>query len=78
VPPVFAWLAQAGGIAAAEMLRVFNCGLGMVLAVAPGDAAAAEALLRLEGEEVMRIGVLDAAPGPAGLRIENLPERWPA
>jgi len=78
VPPVFGWLARAGGIAAAEMLRVFNCGLGMVLAVAPGDVAAAEGLLRLEGEQVARIGVLEAAPGPAGLRMENLPESWPA
>jgi phosphoribosylaminoimidazole (AIR) synthetase len=36
VPPVFRWLARAGGIAADEMLRVFNCGVGMVAVVAPG------------------------------------------
>src|SRR5690606_32129586 len=33
--PVFAWLAEAGGVVPEEMLRVFNCGIGMVVVVAP-------------------------------------------
>lgn len=37
-PPVFDWLQQAGGISDAEMLRTFNCGIGMVL-LAPAEAA---------------------------------------
>ncbi len=40
LPPVFAWLAEAGGIAEAEMLRTFNCGIGMVAVVAPDRAEA--------------------------------------
>src|SRR4051794_35632972 len=38
VPPVFGWLARTGGIAPAEMARVFNCGIGMALVVSDPDA----------------------------------------
>ena len=44
VPPVFGWLARTGGVAAGEMLRVFNCGIGMALVVGRrrgGDGVAA-------------------------------------
>ncbi|WP_439549989.1 phosphoribosylformylglycinamidine cyclo-ligase [Falsiroseomonas sp.] len=78
VPPVFAWLARAGGVAAEEMLRVFNCGLGMVLVVAAEDADAATAMLTEAGETVFRIGALEAAEGAASVRIDNLGEGWPA
>ena len=37
--PVFRWLAQAGDIAEAEMLRTFNCGIGMIAVVAAGRGA---------------------------------------
>jgi phosphoribosylformylglycinamidine cyclo-ligase len=77
VPPVFAWLAQAGGIAADEMLRVFNCGVGMVVVVAAAQAEAAEALFRTAGETVSRIGVLEAIEGPAAVRVDHLGPRWP-
>ncbi len=43
VPPVFRWLAHTGGVATEEMLRAFNCGLGMVLVVADANADAAVA-----------------------------------
>lgn len=58
LPPVFRWLAQAGGVTEAEMLRVFNCGLGMVLVVAAGDADAALSHLHASGEAAFRIGRL--------------------
>ena len=77
VPPVFAWLARAGGIAADEMLRVFNCGVGMVVVVAADQAAAAEDLFRAAGETVSRIGVLEATEGPAAVRVDHLGPRWP-
>ena len=76
VPPVFAWLAEAGNITADEMLRVFNCGVGMAVVIAPGDLAAATAILAAEGEAAPVIGALEAAPGPAGLRIDGLAEGW--
>ena len=40
LPPVFGWLAEQGGLAPSEMLKTFNCGIGMV-AVAPRDRAQA-------------------------------------
>jgi phosphoribosylformylglycinamidine cyclo-ligase len=64
-PPVFAWLARTGGIAEAEMLRTFNCGIGMVLAVDPARAEAIAARLRAEGEAVTVIGrIIEAGTGP--------------
>lgn len=54
--PVFKWLAQAGDIAQSEMLRTFNCGIGMVVVVAPEDAEAVIAVLEREGETVTRMG----------------------
>jgi len=74
VPPVFAWLARIGGIAADEMLRVFNCGIGMVVVVADPDAAAR--LLEQHGEQVSRIGAIGAAEGPAAVHIDP-PAGWP-
>ncbi|MES2712175.1 MAG: AIR synthase-related protein, partial [Pseudomonadota bacterium] len=77
VPPVFAWLAEAGNVTADEMLRVFNCGVGMAVVIAPGDLDAATAILAAAGEVAPVIGALEAAPGVAGLRIDGLPEGWP-
>ncbi len=54
VPPVFRWL--AGPVAPAEMLRTFNCGIGMVLVVAPEAADGAVAVLERHGETVTTIG----------------------
>ena len=77
LPPVFAWLARAGGIEAAEMLRVFNCGIGMAVVVAADQADAASAILADAGEAVFTIGRLEACDGPAEIRID-LPAGWPA
>jgi phosphoribosylformylglycinamidine cyclo-ligase len=74
VPPVFGWLARTGGIAPAEMLRVFNCGIGMAVVVADVDAAVG--LLEASGETVSRLGRIEAGTGPASLRID-LPAGWP-
>jgi phosphoribosylformylglycinamidine cyclo-ligase len=71
LPPVFAWLARAGGVAAEEMLRVFNCGVGMAVVVS--DAAAAAALLAEQGETVFPLGRI--AEGEERIRIA-LPEGW--
>lgn len=78
VPPVFAWLAKTGNVAPEEMLRVFNCGIGMVLVVAADQADAAKAMLEEAGETVFAIGALEASSGPAGLRVDHLPAGWPA
>ncbi len=56
VPSVFSWLAKTGGVAPAEMMRTFNCGIGMVMVVAAGQAAQVAAVLAQQGEEVTTIG----------------------
>ena len=62
MPPLFAWLQRHGGIADAEMHRVFNCGIGLVVIVAAADAMAAETMLRAAGETVTRIGAIVERP----------------
>ncbi len=65
-PPLFGWLQAQGGIAEQEMLRVFNCGIGMIVVLAPQDVEAAGALLQRAGETVWRIGVIRTQrPGEA-------------
>ena len=66
MPPLFNWLQQHGGVAEAEMHRVFNCGIGMTVIVAEADADAAMRMLSEAGERVYRIGRIEAqAPGQA-------------
>ena len=62
-PELFRWLQQAGNVAEAEMWRVFNCGIGMVVVVAREDVTKAKALLAREGERVYEIGVVESASG---------------
>ena len=69
-PPLFDWLADAGGIAEDEMRRTFNCGIGFVLVVAPAEVAAALAHLGEAGETASVIGtVRRGGPGPATTRF---------
>jgi phosphoribosylformylglycinamidine cyclo-ligase len=65
LPPVFGWLREAGEVAEAEMLRSFNCGIGMVAVAAPEKAEALAALLEAEGERVHVIGRVEAGQGVA-------------
>lgn len=53
---VFSWLAQTGGVAETEMLRTFNCGIGMVAIVAADRAEAVVAVLSQAGHHTARIG----------------------
>jgi phosphoribosylformylglycinamidine cyclo-ligase len=55
-PPVFGWLAQTGGVAEAEMLRTFNCGVGMIVVASADQADAVMERLRQAGESPVRIG----------------------
>jgi phosphoribosylformylglycinamidine cyclo-ligase len=71
LPPVFPWLARAGGVAEAEMLRVFNCGLGMVVVVAADQTEAALSHLRAAGEAAFRIGQLVPANGEAEVTLQG-------
>jgi phosphoribosylformylglycinamidine cyclo-ligase len=61
VLPVFKWLAATGGIAEPEMLRTFNCGIGMIAIVDAGGADAISDVLTRAGETVVRLGRVTAA-----------------
>ncbi len=63
LPPVFQWLAQTGGMAEAELLKTFNAGIGMVLAVDAARADALTALLSEQGETVHKLGHVTAGEG---------------
>ena len=56
LPPVFRWLAETAGMSEPELLKTFNCGIGMMLVVAPDRAEAVAALLREAGETVVPMG----------------------
>jgi phosphoribosylformylglycinamidine cyclo-ligase len=60
LPPLFQWLQREGGVADAEMQRVFNCGIGMVVVVDDEDADKATKFLVEQGETVYRIGAIEA------------------
>ena len=57
--PVFHWLAKAGTVEEAEMLRTFNCGVGFVAIVAPHDATAIAACFHDHGEKAFPIGIIE-------------------
>jgi phosphoribosylformylglycinamidine cyclo-ligase len=77
LPPVFGWLAKEGGVAPAEMARVFNCGIGMVIVVSPDKVDDAMRLLREQGETVHRIGkVVPRAADGAGCVVTGIERLW--
>jgi phosphoribosylaminoimidazole synthetase len=64
-PPVFGWLSQIGNITEREMLRTFNCGIGMVIVVAEKEAAKVSEHLRQSGETVVTLGSIKPRIGDA-------------
>jgi phosphoribosylformylglycinamidine cyclo-ligase len=64
VPPVFGWLMKTGAVAREEMVRTFNCGVGMVMVAEPARAWALAHLLAAEGEAVREIGEIVVAEKP--------------
>jgi phosphoribosylformylglycinamidine cyclo-ligase len=65
VPPVFRWLAQVGGVDEAEMLRAFNCGIGMVVVCDAGDAETVADAFADGGEDVIHLGAIEPGDGAA-------------
>ena len=63
LPPVFRWLAQTAGMSQPELLKTFNCGIGMMLVVDPARADAIATLLADQGETVVRLGHVVAGDG---------------
>ena len=63
LPPVFRWLATTANMSESELLKTFNCGIGMMLAVAPDQAQAVADVLAAEGEMVVDMGQIIAGQG---------------
>jgi phosphoribosylformylglycinamidine cyclo-ligase len=74
-PAVFGWLAQTGGIEGREMLRTFNCGLGMLVVARANAVDAVELALREHGEAPIRVGSIEARSGD-GVVFDGLDQTW--
>ncbi len=74
-PPVFGWLAKAGRLSDAEMLKTFNCGLGMIVVAAKGHAEAVLAVLKAAGEAASIVGEI-TPPGGARSDAKGKGEAW--
>ncbi len=71
VLPVFKWLAAQAGIAELEMLRTFNCGIGMVAIVKPDAVARVMEVLASSGESVSHLGTVIEADGEQRVVYDN-------
>jgi len=69
--PVFGWLAKTAGIEEREMLRTFNCGLGLIAVVSENSAGKVIDAFQDSGERAMRIGTLVAGDGEAKVRYKG-------
>lgn len=65
MPELFRWLQMKGGVADAEMVRVFNCGIGMVVIVSPDQADAAIKSLTAQGLKAWTVGEMVERPQDA-------------
>jgi phosphoribosylformylglycinamidine cyclo-ligase len=75
IPPVFGWLARAGRLPDAEMLRTFNCGIGMVAVVAKDGADTVMASLAASGENPIVIGEI-TPPGGEKSAAKGKGDAW--
>jgi phosphoribosylformylglycinamidine cyclo-ligase len=82
LPPIFARLQEGGSIAAEELARTFNCGIGMAVILSQSEVDNVAESLRAAGESVHRIGMVEA--GQRGCTVRgaagtwNSPEPWSA
>jgi len=73
IPPVFGWIAGAGGVSEFEMLRTFNCGLGAIMIVSPSEVQ--HVLSMMTEDHVYNIGtVKDRYGDEAPVTVRSFPE----
>ena len=75
-PDVFSWLKSTGQVPTDDMLRTFNCGLGMIVVVAKADVAKVTKALADAGEKVSEVGVIEAGPQEADCVVEHADSLW--
>jgi len=71
VPAVFQWLASEGGIAESEMLRTFNCGIGMIVVASPEKTDAVVKAFTRAGETVVMLGNIISASGDTSVAYDG-------
>ena len=77
LPKVFAWLAEAGGLAAADLAEIFNCGIGLVAIVAAERAEDARRVFETHGERVYEIGgIAQRTPDLPAVHIQGHETAW--
>lgn len=76
-PAVFSWLARTGGVEAREMLRTFNCGLGMLIVVAPDAVDTVTNVLRINGEAPVLVGGIEHRSSDDAVIFDGLSQAWP-
>lgn len=77
LPPVFEWLRQNGNVHQEEMLRTFNCGIGMILCVAPENVARVLDALTKQGEAAFVLGSIKDSKGEPYVEFNNLNHLMP-
>ena len=76
-PAVFGWLRAQGNVPTDDMLRTFNCGLGMIIVVERADAGRVAGALTAGGEAVCEVGVIESAPtAEADCVVDNAESLW--
>jgi phosphoribosylformylglycinamidine cyclo-ligase len=75
-PDVFSWLKRTGQVPTEDMLRTFNCGLGMVVVVAKADVGKVSKALSDAGEIVREVGVIETGPREADCVIDHANALW--
>ncbi len=70
-PPAFAWLAKSGGIGEREMLRTFNCGIGLVAVAGEKLSGRVIEAFQENGDKAVRLGTLVAGKGEAKVRTRG-------
>jgi phosphoribosylformylglycinamidine cyclo-ligase len=75
VPSIFKWLAKTGDVKATEMLKTFNCGIGMILVTTPQHADEIKTILENAGEKVYKVGFVSKRENDAVL-YSNLHDNW--
>ncbi len=74
--PIFRWLITEGGVSSEEIVKAFNCGIGMVAIVAPDDAITAKKLMEKRGEKVWNIGQIIELKGDKRVEFKGLLSSW--
>jgi phosphoribosylformylglycinamidine cyclo-ligase len=78
LPPIFSWLADTGGIVPIELARTFNCGIGMIIIVAPDQSKKLQKILSYNGEVVSPIGKVVERSTKDRINIFDIENSWKA